>query len=87
MYAVLIDTVLLLAAEYPDLTFAWVTHPNCEPDIEAGISNVKNIRLYHHIPYNIFVEMYDSAKMVITDSGGVSEEAIHLGLPIIIFQA
>ena len=86
MYKVLIGTVSLLAREYPDLKFAWVTHPNCEEKIEAGISGVENIRQYHHIPYNIFVALYDSAKMVITDSGGVSEEAIHLGLPVIIFR-
>ncbi|MFZ4521047.1 MAG: non-hydrolyzing UDP-N-acetylglucosamine 2-epimerase [Bacteroidales bacterium] len=86
LYKVLIDVVTLLSREYPNLAFAWITHPNCAENIEAGISGVGNIRHYNHIPYNTFVELYGSAKMVITDSGGVSEEAIHLGLPLIIFR-
>jgi UDP-N-acetylglucosamine 2-epimerase (non-hydrolysing) len=85
-YLVLVDTVYELANKHPELKFIWITHPNCLNEIREGMPPLQNIEIHHHIPYNDFVSLYGSAKMIITDSGGVSEEAIHLGLPVIIFR-
>ncbi len=85
-YLTLIDIVCELAIEHPELNFIWITHPNCIESISSRMPHLENIKIQNHIPYNDFISLYASAKMVITDSGGVSEEAIHLGLPIVIFR-
>lgn len=85
-YLVLTDIVCDLAIKYPHLNFIWITHPNCSNNIRSEISVSNNIKIYEHQSYKEFVDLYGSAKMIITDSGGISEESIHLGLPIIIFR-
>jgi UDP-N-acetylglucosamine 2-epimerase len=80
------DIVYELAKQYPDLNFVWITHPNCANSIRLKTQVLNNIQILDHLPYLQFINLYDTAKMIITDSGGVSEEAIHLGLPIIIFR-
>lgn len=85
-YLTLIDTVHELAMLYPETRFVWITHPNCMDEIRKNTTYSQNIEIHGHIPYNEFVALYQTAKLVITDSGGVSEEAIHLSLPVIIFR-
>lgn len=85
-YLVLVNIIRELANQYIYLNFIWVTHPNCANDIKTAINGSTNILVHEHMPYEEFVNHYDGTKMVITDSGGVSEEAIHLGIPIIIFR-
>lgn len=85
-YLLLIDIIYELAGRHPELKFVWVTHPNLIERIYQKMPALPNIVIHQHIPYDKFVNFYDSAKMIITDSGGVSEEAIQLGLPLIVFR-
>ena len=85
-YLILTTLVRELAIKHPDLNFVWITHPNCADKIHSEISKAKNIRIYSHLPYQEFVDLYDTSKMVITDSGGVTEEAVQVGLPTIVFR-
>lgn len=85
-YLILIGLIKDLAKKYSDLEFIWITHPNCESKIKSHISSLPNIKVLQHLPYQEFVNLYYTSKLIITDSGGVSEEAIHLGLPTIIFR-
>lgn len=85
-YLKLIDVVSELAASYPVLKFVWIAHPNCSIKIRSKIANSEQMKVVDQMPYFDFISLYESAKMVITDSGGVSEETIHLGLPIVIFR-
>jgi UDP-N-acetylglucosamine 2-epimerase (non-hydrolysing) len=85
-YLKLADMVCELSNQHPYLDFIWVTHPNCADEIRIAINGSLNIKIHDHMPYGQFIDLYSSAAMVITDSGGVSEEVIHLGLPVIIFR-
>lgn len=85
-YLILIDVVQDLVEYYPELNFIWISHPNCISNIKNRIVDSNNFKIYDHLPYGEFVELYHSSKMIITDSGGVSEEAIQLGLPLMIFR-
>lgn len=85
-YEKLIEIVHELADLQSDLRFVWITHPNNANKIKAKLRLALNIEIYDHMPYETFINHYNIAKMIITDSGGVSEEAMHLGIPLVIFR-
>lgn len=86
-FRILIDIIDTLSDQHSSLKFVWVTHPNCSESIRSEISIKQNIEVLEHMPYDEFIRLYDSAKLAITDSGGITEEAVHLGLPVVIFRA
>ena len=60
-------------------------HPN--PSIRAAASEIlknENIHLVEPIPYPEFIYLLSKARMAISDSGGIQEEAPSLGLPLLI---
>lgn len=85
-YLVLAEVINELAGRFTGFNFKWITHPACSVAIRQAIASTGNIEVYEHLPYDEFVNLYGSAKMIVTDSGGVTEEAIHLGLPVVIFR-
>lgn len=85
-YMDLIAIINELASLHPGINFIWITHPNCFSKISSGIIPSKNIEIKPHMPYNDFIALYQHAKIVFTDSGGVTEEAIQLKIPVIVFR-
>lgn len=77
-----------LAMRNFSLRFIFVTHPN--PNIREVVinilDNIDNITLLDPQPYADFMKMITYCKMVITDSGGIQEEAYTLGIPLIILR-
>ena len=72
-----------VAEQHPDTPFLWPVHPNpmVKEALEATALPV-NVLTRPPLPYHGFLEFLASAKAVLTDSGGVVEEAITLGVPI-----
>lgn len=85
-YLELLDVIQCLAKKHCELHFLWIAHPNSFSNIFSKISKGPNIEVCSHLAYDKFISLYSEAKMVITDSGGVTEEAIHLGIPVIVFR-
>jgi UDP-N-acetylglucosamine 2-epimerase (non-hydrolysing) len=85
-YLTLVSIVKELAIKHPQVKFVWVMHPNSSINISNAIIDFPNIELKEPMPYDEFVGMYMSTKMVITDSGGVVEEATELGIPVVVFR-
>jgi len=74
-----------VAREYPDTPFLWPVHPNphVRDALEATALPV-NVLTRDPLPYHSFLTLLASAKAVLTDSGGVVEEACTLGVPTVI---
>lgn len=85
-YIELIDVIECLAKKYPELHFLWIAHPNSISNISTKVSQNQNIEVCSHLPYDKFISLYNESKIVITDSGGVTEEVIQLGIPVIVFR-
>lgn len=85
-YMELVAVINDLARQHPDIKFIWITHPNCFHKISSEIIPAKNIEIKEHMPYGEFISLYQFAKIVFTDSGGVTEEAIQMGIPVIVFR-
>ena len=86
-YIELIDIITELAKNNPELKFLWIAHPNSFTNVLTKLTDTQNIEIKQHLPYDEFINLYNFTKIVITDSGGVTEEATQLGIPILIFRA
>lgn len=72
------------AASHPDTAILWPLHPN--PNVLESLQRVPmppNVLMRGPIPYKGFVQLLAAANCVLTDSGGVVEEAATLGVPIV----
>lgn len=76
-----------LAISYPDLQFKWVGHmsPGSIP-FQRVKDHVPNLELVQPLPYPEMVQSMASARMVITDSGGIQDEAPSFGIPVILLR-
>ena len=73
------------AARQPDVPFCFPVHPN--PQVRAQVARwrrPKNLVLGGPLPYRDFLTFLSSARAVLTDSGGVIEEAATLGVATVI---
>jgi UDP-N-acetylglucosamine 2-epimerase (non-hydrolysing) len=77
-----------LARRHDDHLFIFPLHPN--PTIRATVTplltGLDNVRLIEPLDYAPFVRLLRSSRLVITDSGGVQEEAPGLGIPVLVLR-
>jgi len=71
-----------------DLPIAFTVHPRTRAAIERlGFGLGPNIHLFPPLPFMAFLELWKSAAMVLTDSGGLQEETTALGVPCITLRS
>ncbi|NQU94911.1 MAG: UDP-N-acetylglucosamine 2-epimerase (non-hydrolyzing) [Candidatus Omnitrophica bacterium] len=70
-------TIKSLAKKHPDFRWLWAAHlnPNARGVVFRTLSGLKNVKLIEPPPYKEFVHLMDRSKFIISDSGGVQEEA------------
>lgn len=76
-----------LAAKYPDTLFVLPVHPN--PLVRAALeplADLPNMRLTPPLSYEIFVWLLSASYLILTDSGGIQEEAPSLGKPVVVLR-
>ncbi len=61
-------------------------NPNIYVPVHDFFGKNKNIKLIEPLPYEAFVWLMDKAKIIITDSGGIQEEAPSLGKPVLVLR-
>jgi UDP-N-acetylglucosamine 2-epimerase (non-hydrolysing) len=77
-----------LAGRFPEAHFVYPVHlnPNVRQPVHQALGNCANIHLIEPLGYLPFVAMMNRAKLVLTDSGGVQEEAPSLGKPVLVMR-
>jgi UDP-N-acetylglucosamine 2-epimerase (non-hydrolysing) len=75
-------------AARPDVAVIFPVHPNpnVRPAMEAALAGRDNVALIEPLDYPNFVGLLDAASLVLTDSGGVQEEAPSLGKPVLVMR-
>jgi UDP-N-acetylglucosamine 2-epimerase (non-hydrolysing) len=81
--------VALLHERFTDVEFLWPVHPNpaIQPIVEAMLSRRPRICLAPPLAYGPFVSALKRSTLVLTDSGGIQEEAPALGKPVLVLRA
>jgi UDP-N-acetylglucosamine 2-epimerase (non-hydrolysing) len=77
-----------LAQRFADHDFIYPVHlnPNVQGPVQALLGGIGNIRLVAPQPYSEFVALMQSCRLVLTDSGGIQEEAPSLGKPVLVMR-
>ena len=77
-----------LAFKYSDMDFVYPLHLNpniCEP-AKKILSDIKNVYLIEPLEYESFVCLMSKAYIILTDSGGIQEEAPSFGKPVLVMR-
>jgi UDP-N-acetylglucosamine 2-epimerase (non-hydrolysing) len=77
-----------LALEYPDVDIVYPVHlnPNVQKPVNEILSDVDNVFLIDPLDYEPFVYMMYNSHFILTDSGGIQEEAPSLGKPVLVMR-
>jgi len=77
-----------VAQYHSDLCIVYPVHlnPNVREPVYRILGNVERVRLIDPLPYASFVWLMDQAYLILTDSGGVQEEAPSLGKPVLVMR-
>lgn len=80
--------LVTIADEFSDVDIVYPVHlnPNVREPVHRLLSGHPNIKLLAPLDYLPFIEMMDRAHLVLTDSGGVQEEAPSLGKPVLVMR-
>ena len=84
------EAIKKLSIKYPQYAFVYPMHPN--PNIRDTIkqsfsnTNIKNLFFIEPVDYLPFIYLMKMSKIILTDSGGIQEEAPSLGKPVLVLR-
>lgn len=85
---IIIESLLAIAKENPDWKIIWPHHPN--PVIKKKLGKIfnkqKNLVILNSLNYLDFLKVLKKCKIIVSDSGGVQEEATYLGKYVFIMR-
>jgi UDP-N-acetylglucosamine 2-epimerase (non-hydrolysing) len=78
----------LIARKNPDVKIVYPVHlnPNVEIMVRELLADQENILLFPPVDYLSFLKLMDSAYLILTDSGGIQEEAPTLAKPLLVMR-
>ena len=82
------EAIAILAKKHSDVHFIYPVHlnPNVQEPVNSLLSNFENVHLIPPLDYEPFVSLLKSCYLVLTDSGGIQEEAPSLGKPVLVMR-
>jgi UDP-N-acetylglucosamine 2-epimerase (non-hydrolysing) len=77
-----------LVQSFEDIEILYPVHlnPRVQETVREILGNTERIHLIAPLPYPTFVQLLDAAYIILTDSGGVQEEAPTFGTPILVLR-
>jgi UDP-N-acetylglucosamine 2-epimerase (non-hydrolysing) len=82
------EAIAVLADQYPAYSFIYPVHlnPNVQKVVYPILKDYNNIFLIEPVPYDHMVYLLNASYIIMTDSGGIQEEAPILGKPVIVLR-
>jgi len=82
------ESLVGIAESHPEAQILYPVHlnPNVQEPVNRLLSGVKNIKLIEPQQYLPFVYLMNRAHIILTDSGGIQEEAPSLGKPVLVMR-
>jgi len=80
--------LLRTVQEFPEVEFLYPVHlnPNVREPVNRLLGNIDRIHLIEPVDYLPFVWLMNRANLILTDSGGIQEEAPSLGKPVLVMR-
>lgn len=77
-----------ITERHPDVRLIYPVHlnPNVQEPVYRILSGIDRVHLIDPLPYPAFAHLMNKASLVITDSGGLQEEAPALGKPVLVMR-
>lgn len=81
-------TMLARIARRPDVEIVFPVHmsPAVRASVNAELAGIENVHLVEPLDYRSFVHALQASDLVVTDSGGIQEEAPSLGVPVLVMR-
>lgn len=82
------QALMEVAQQHPDVDIVYPVHlnPNVREPVNRLLSGIGNIHLIAPLDYLPFVHLMSRAYIILTDSGGIQEEAPSLGKPVLVMR-
>jgi UDP-N-acetylglucosamine 2-epimerase (non-hydrolysing) len=82
------EALKTIASNNPNVDIVYPVHlnPNVQKPVNEILSNTPNVYLINPLQYESFIYMMNKSYFIITDSGGVQEEAPSLGKPVLVMR-
>lgn len=76
------------AKEHPNVQYVYPVHlnPNVREPVNRLLADLKNVHLIEPLEYLPFVNLMRLSTVILTDSGGIQEEAPSLGKPVLVMR-
>ena len=77
-----------IAKKNPDLDIVYPVHlnPNIREPVIKGLRDLSNVYLIEPVSYETFAYLMSQSYFILTDSGGIQEEAPSLGKPVLVMR-
>ncbi|MCW0222595.1 UDP-N-acetylglucosamine 2-epimerase (non-hydrolyzing) [Campylobacter lari] len=82
------EALKTIAINNPNIDIVYPVHlnPNVQKPVKSILSDITNIYLINPLKYEEFIYLMSNCYFIITDSGGVQEEAPSLGKPVLVMR-
>lgn len=82
------EAIRQLAKLNPGLDFIYPVHPNpgVRQIVHQALEGLENVQLIEPCDYPVFCQLMSQAQLILSDSGGVQEEAPALGKPVLVLR-
>tara|TARA_B100000674_G_C37947758_1_gene965764 strand:+ start:794 stop:1957 length:1164 start_codon:yes stop_codon:yes gene_type:complete len=82
------QTLKSIALDYPNYQIVYPVHlnPNVQEPVYSLLGGINNLHLIKPLDYLPFVALMSKARLILTDSGGIQEEAPALGVPVLVMR-
>ncbi len=82
------QAIYSIATTNSDVQIVYPVHlnPNVREPVKRILSNVNNVHLVAPMEYLAFIKLMDLSYLILTDSGGIQEEAPSLGKPVLVMR-
>jgi len=82
------EALKTISINNPNINIVYPVHlnPNVQKPVKEILSNISNVYLIEPLQYEQFIYLMDKSYFIITDSGGVQEEAPSLGKPVLVMR-
>ncbi|MGU3309312.1 non-hydrolyzing UDP-N-acetylglucosamine 2-epimerase [Pseudomonas sp. M5A4_2d] len=76
------------ARDFPDVEIVYPVHlnPNVREPVNRLLADIENVHLIEPLDYLPFVYLMDRSYLILSDSGGIQEEAPSLGKPVLVMR-